>query len=107
MMHIHARLQVVYGPGFAPRPVTTAFTDTAEIGARPPVLPGTSVPDIQKEDNRPGDAIRYTCSSKLVSPSRPLQFHHLSSVKEIKRSTEADGIDASHDMKHARHPDCG
>ena len=90
-MHLDVRLQVIYGPGFYPRPITTAFTDTAEIGARSPVLPGTSLPNIRKEDNQPGEAIRYTCASKMVRPSRPLQFHHLSPAKETKVSREVIG----------------
>ena len=68
-MHITYCLQVIYGPGFAPRPITIAFTDTAEIGARSPVIPGTSVVNILKEDNQPGDAIRYTLTTKQVTSS--------------------------------------
>jgi hypothetical protein len=83
-MHITYCLQVIYGPGFAPRPITIAFTDTAEIGARSPVIPGTSVANIVKEDNQPGDAIRYTLTTKQVTSSILSYFTIFLRQKEAK-----------------------
>jgi len=73
--------KIVFGAGFTPRKVDTAFTDTAEISTRPPTL-GKGIPNTMKEDNDPGDAVRYTLKSlerfDLKDSTKPpeIEEHH-------------------------------
>jgi alpha-tubulin suppressor-like RCC1 family protein len=75
---------VVFGKGFTPRRITVAFTDTAEISTRPQTLSTKPyvIPNVEKEDNAPGDAVRYTLFSferqDEKEPDKPpeIEQHH-------------------------------
>ena len=73
--------KIVFSEGFTPRKIEVAFTDTAEISTKPPTI-GKGIPNIEKEDNDPGDAVRYTLRSLErfddKDPTKPpeIEDHH-------------------------------
>ena len=106
---------MIFGAGFSPRKIESAFTDTAEIATKPaiklddPDNPDSdpivyrwfgnktfNLPDADREDNKPGDNIRYTLfEEEIVDPAEPdkppeIVSHHCFT---FAYSGDLDGLD--------------